>query len=272
MYINHISTIIFALSSLFSLFYYSESYNIITKELWRPMQTIIQNDEKNTVLRKKINYLLYQSFEPWAIHQAYEFKKYHKYKSRNIKIDDFILSSKLGLYKSIKNYNGKTNFPNYSKMHIQGQLYHCLTKFYTLTSVPENERKKSKRNLSVEEKKRYKKKLESSLISYEDYWKFDKIYNNQRNENEQDTNIHSQIMNREKHNEIWEKINKVLDPFTKKIFYYKYNYDFKIIRSNREIAELMAYSEEYIRQKLEKSKEKILVEIFGDEKERVKIE
>ena len=110
------------------------------------------------------------------------------------------------------------------------------------------------------------------VISYEDYWKFDKINNNQRNENEHDTNIHSQIANREKQQEIWKKINEVLDPFTKKIFYYKYNYDFKIIRSNREIGELMAYSEEYIRQKLEKSKEKILVEIFGDEKERVKIE
>jgi RNA polymerase sigma factor (sigma-70 family) len=271
MHIIHLSTSLFLLSSLFSLFLYSESYNNIKKELWGPIQTIIQNHENNTVLRKKINYLLYQSFEPWAIHQAYEFKKYHKYKSRNIKIDDFILSSKFGLYRSIKNYNGKTNFPNYSKIHIQGQLYHCLTKFYTLTSVPENERKKSKKNLSVEEKKRYKKQLESSLISYEDYWKFDKIYNNQRSENEQDTNIHSQIVNREKHNEIWEKINERLDPFSKKIFYYKYNYDFKIIRSNREIGELMAYSEEYIRQKLEKSKEKIVVEI-SKMKEREKIE
>ena len=87
-------------------------------------------------------------------------------------------------------------------------------------------------------------------------------------EEEEHTNIHSQIVNREKHNEIWGKINELLDPFTKKIFYYKYNYDFKIIRSNREIAELMAYSEEYIRQKLEKSKEKILVEIFEDGRDR----
>jgi hypothetical protein len=49
--------------------------------------------------------------------------------------------------------------------------------------------------------------------------------------------------------EIWNVINN-FDPFTKRVYQLKYDYEFNKIRTNKEIALLMACSEEYVRQKL----------------------
>jgi hypothetical protein len=54
--------------------------------------------------------------------------------------------------------------------------------------------------------------------------------------------------------EIWNVINDVLDPFSKKIFNYKYDYFFNEINSNKKIGYLMCCSEETVRQNLKKTK------------------
>jgi hypothetical protein len=49
--------------------------------------------------------------------------------------------------------------------------------------------------------------------------------------------------------EIWNIINN-FDPFTKRVYQLKYDYEFNKIRTNKEISVLMSCSEEYVRQKL----------------------
>lgn len=223
--------------------------NTIPKNSWDKIQKIIQQTEKSSPLRKKVNDLLYRSFEHWAIHQAYEFKKFHKHKCRNIKLDDLILSSRIGLYRSIDHYKGTSSFPRYSQIYVQGSLMDCLTLFHPLTNVPKNHRRKSKKNLTPREKLIYKKQLETSWVSYEDFWRFDKMQ-----KDVQQDQMMVDLQERENHVELWKKWLDPLDPMTQKVIHYKYNYDFQVIRSNREIGELMGYSEEYVRLKLEKSK------------------
>jgi hypothetical protein len=52
--------------------------------------------------------------------------------------------------------------------------------------------------------------------------------------------------------EIWNKINK-LDFFTRQMFYYKFDFYFNKIRSNKHISELMCCSEENVRKNLVKT-------------------
>jgi len=232
---------------LFSLIPTTTYKIFLQKPNWNQIKTIIHNTDSNSIVRKNMNNWLYYSFEKWAINQAYEFKFYHKYKSRNIQLDDFILSSKLGLHKSIQKYNGTSSFTRYSKIYIQGELHDCLTLFHPLTNLPKSYRKKSKDNLNLREKQIYKKQLDTSWVPYEDFWRFDKM-----RKDLQEDQILVNFQEREKHAELWKNIMGKLDPITKKIFQYKYDYDFKIIKSNREIAEIIGFSEEYVRLRLNK--------------------
>ena len=84
----------------------SYQMNLINKLVQNP---ILSNKERETV-----NNILYKAYEKWAIKQAINFKLLHKYKCDNIKTEELIFYSKIGLFKSIQKYNGKYNFINYS--------------------------------------------------------------------------------------------------------------------------------------------------------------
>ena len=67
------------------------------------INNLIQNPLLQNREREKLNLILYKAYEKWAIKKAIDFKTLHKYKCRNIKKEELILSSKMGLFKSIKN-------------------------------------------------------------------------------------------------------------------------------------------------------------------------
>jgi RNA polymerase sigma factor (sigma-70 family) len=198
-------------------------------------------------MKKQVHYWIYSAYEPWAIKQAYDFKKRHPFKSRSINIDDYILSSKIGLYKSIKNYQGTSPFVRYSEIYIRGELYHCLTDFHLLTNVPKNLRKKHKESLTPQERKKYKNQLRTTLVEYKDYWKFDKCYHTQQDRTPL-THFFQKMKDAELANQI--KDSLPVEPAIQQVFYRKFNTDFVSIKSNRVIAEQMGYSEEWVREKV----------------------
>lgn len=232
----------------------------LTSIQWNHIQKIIQYNDTPSWIRNEINKIIYDSYEKWAINQAYEFKFLHKHKSKNIALEDYILSSKLGLYQSIQNYKGNSSFSQYSKIYIQGELYDCLTELYPLTNLPKNIRRKKKESLQGREKFCYKKRLNSVFVPCKESWRFDKIV--YTNDDDDEKNIR-EIHHREKLMELWNRINEYFDLnsdlFSKKVFHYKYNVEFECIRSNKQIAELMGCSEEYVRRKLEASKKDLLL-------------
>jgi RNA polymerase sigma factor (sigma-70 family) len=208
--------------------------------------SLIKNNKLNSIQREKINKILFLSYEKLAVKNAIDFKKYHYYKCRNININDLILASRLGLFKSINKYNGNSSFIYFSGIYIKSELFMTLTSHFSLSVIPKKERMKSKSNFTKMELYKYKKLLEPSWVGYSDYWRFDKY-------NKKTECILDRIDRKESRDRIWEEINK-LDPTLKKIIHYKYDYDFNTIRSNREIGELIAYSEEYVRLKINKFK------------------
>jgi len=232
----------------FFLLKYIQSYiNNLSNIQWKQINTIITHPKITPILRHKVNAIIYSKYETWAIHKAYIFKRTHPYNSRNINIQDLILYSLEGLQKATTKYNGKSSFHRYAEIYVNGQLYVGLTQLQSITNIPKQIRKqKEKPNRQI-----YKKKLNTQFIGYDDYWIFDKVKANVKEENEEnEENIISDISIPE----FWNQINTIPIPaFTRRVVHYKYNYYLEKIRSNREISILMCCSEETVRKHLENS-------------------
>jgi len=213
------------------------------------INNLIQNPMLQSKEREKVNLILYKAYEKWAIKKAIDFKTLHSYKCRNIKKDELILSSKVGLFKSIKKYNGKFDLINYSSIYVNSELLKTLTETYSLSILPKSYRKKSKANISIEDSIKYKNLLDIDLSCQYANWKLNLMFSNNED-------ILGKIIKKNEEEENYKNILKSLSPFSKRILYLKYNFEDNLILSNKHISNLMCCSEETIRKQIEEIKQK----------------
>ena len=213
------------------------------------INNLIQNPMLQSKEREKVNLILYKAYEKWAIKKAIDFKTLHSYKCRNIKKDELILSSKVGLFKSIKKYNGKFDLINYSSIYVNSELLKTLTETYSLSILPKSYRKKSKANISIEDSIKYKNLLDIDLSCQYANWKLNLMFSNNED-------VLGKIIKKNEEEENYKNILKSLSPFSKRILYLKYNFEDNLILSNKHISNLMCCSEETIRKQIEEIKQK----------------
>ena len=227
MYFKCIFGVLFILYNIYGLHLSPSNHKIINR--------LIRSNKISKSTRKKLNNILFLGYENWAKKQACAFKKKNCYKCSRIPTYELINYARCGLYKSTINYNGYSNFTNYASVYVNFELKQALTDSYSLSILPKKMRVSSKENMTEIEKENYKKLLHIETRSNPSF-----LYNNK-----QETPI--DIYNKhENYYQIWSKINE-LEPFTKRCFHLKYNYDFEQIRTNKEIANLMCCSHETIR-------------------------
>lgn len=234
--------------SLSSFSMYIHAYNNLSSENWKTIKHILVHPKTPPYIQSKVRKIIYDKYENWAIHKAYEFNRLHKYKCRNIDVSDLILYSLEGLYRATLKYNGISYFHNYANIYISGSLYEGLTELQPITILPKSIRRQSHHDIKVEYNYQYKKLLNTRFVSYDEYWMFENMQKNIRNEKEEYFLFQ----------EFWNQVNIHLDPFSKRVFHYKYNYFLDVIRSNKNIGEYMGCSEENIRINLIKSKKIII--------------
>ena len=119
----------------------------LTRLQYNSIVNLIKNPSTNFDQREKVNLLLYYAYEKWAIKKAIEFQKKHNYKCRNINKEELVLSSKIGLFRAIKKYNGKYNFLLYSEIYVKSELLKLLTDQYSSSILPKSYRKSRKQNV-----------------------------------------------------------------------------------------------------------------------------
>ena len=259
----------------YSLFFFSciiQILSILSLNLsnnqWKQIRILLQHPKITIPMREQIGHILFTKYRTWTIHQAYVFKRYHRYKCRNINIEDLTLYSLQGLQIAIKKYNGSSYFHTYVNKYILWQLYQGLTDLQPITILSKSIRKRSlhlssfktptpwaemseerctdcaslmRNGVKTKNRNQYKKLLNTQFIGFDNYWIFEK--KQELTSLQKERNV----------DELWEKID--LDSFSKRVFQYKYDIHFNKIRSNREISELMCCSEETIRMHLKKSRE-----------------
>ena len=210
---------------------------------------IIRHPKTSTAIRSKINKILFTYYKKWAIVQAFRFKQLHKHKCQNIQYNECAMFALTGLYKSIQKYDGKHAFVVYAYLHIKGEMYKGMTEQQPINILPKSYLRK--KHLVEESKKIHNVYMKPIYIGFDDY-KLDK------NVQSSNKNILLETMEaKERLVNTWEKINR-LPSFQRRIFHYKYSHDFYEVRTNKRVAELMACSEECVRQNILKSIDTIM--------------
>jgi RNA polymerase sigma factor (sigma-70 family) len=211
---------------------------------------LIKNERLDVYQRSKIDTILYNAYEKWAIKKAKDFKKFHRYKCSNIDINDLIISSKFGLFKSIKKYNGTSYFLYFSDIYVKSELLKTLTEHYTFSGIPKYLRTKSKEEFPEKQLLKYKENLKPNFVSFSNKWVFDMYSYKYEDSYSSDKLIHKYHVEQIK-NRIWEKVS-TLNFIERTIFSLRYDYDFQVLRTYENISKIMNYSEENIRKHLVK--------------------
>jgi len=219
--------------------------HLTTNQMYQ-ITNLIRNPSLDSDQREKINQVLYKSYEKWAVKKATDFKKNNMFTCKNINTNELVLCSKIGLFKSIKKYNGNSSFIYFSDFYIKGELFKLVTSHYSFSNIPKSTRMKSKQNYSEDNLLVYKENLDPILRS---------DFENTPNLNKE--TILDKMGVYGLNVEMWGKINN-LDAFSKRIMYLKYDNEFNKIRSNKFICELMCCSEENIRKNLRETLQKLL--------------
>jgi RNA polymerase sigma factor (sigma-70 family) len=194
----------------------SSNKQYLTKQEWKYI--IDNNLLQNNLIKKKVNEIIYKKYNKLCYFKARNFKRLHKYKCKDIKEEELFIYAIIGLFKSVKNYNGNVELIYYANKYILSELYSVMTK------------KREMKTLN----KHYK---------YNDY-ENDEYQDLLESENNEYT---KNLYENKKYIEYWKIINNINNKTTKKIAKYKYDFYFNEIRSNSEIAELLCYSDETIR-------------------------
>lgn len=243
----------FAIFLLLSLFFYGANAftgpTYLTQIQKDRINYIIQHPQTSIAIRKKINNILFIYYKKWAIVQAFQFKQLHKHKCQNIQYNECAMFALAGLYKSIQKYNGKHAFVVYAYMHIKGELYKGMTEQQPINILPKSYLRK--KHSAEETKKIHNVYMKPIYIGFDDY----KLYKNGQSANK--NVLLETIETKERLVRTWEKINQ-LTAVQRRIFHYKYSYDFDKVRTNKDVAELMECSEEWIRRNIVKSIDTIM--------------
>ena len=188
---------------------------------------LLMNPTITSVQRESVQKLLYSAHEKWAIKKAVEFKQLHRYKCRDISTSELVLSSKIGLLKSSRNYDGRAAFNRYAEMYVKSELLRTLSMRLSITNcISVKDRMKSNKQTNIT---RVVETLNSMITI----------------KSTNPTPLANSAEN-EFYRNAWAYVD-TLDVFTKRVVWTKYNYEFKVQNSNKQIAELMCCSEETVR-------------------------
>jgi DNA-directed RNA polymerase specialized sigma subunit len=132
-----------------------------------------------------------------------------------------------------------------SLVEMKNELLKTLTKHFSFSKVPREFRTKNKTNFTIDELRNYRNLLHPELVSYSDYWRFDKFLTSDDEHYDVAYKLIKKEEDEDKIMNIWNVVNE-FEELSKKIFYLRYDSDLNIIRSNKEIARLLGYTRSYV--------------------------
>jgi hypothetical protein len=209
----------------------------LTNKQLSSIRYILQHPNTTPELREKTNQILYEKYKGWTCYQANDFKKKHYYLCRHIPKKELEIYAIDGLLRAIQKYNPKFSFSTFLYIYVHGSLFKGTNQLQPMTTIPLYKRNYKKWSLY---RKQERKKLSPILLPPNEYWQFEK------RQIEKESDIIEGIRKIDAVEEIREKLITLKNPRDKLIFYYKY-FSGNKVRTNKDISELMALSEETIR-------------------------
>lgn len=197
---------------------------------WRLIEQTLQTPNLSLPLRREVDNILFRHHLPLAYRMFHDFVSMHQYKSRMVPHEDLKMASVMGLYHAIRKYNGRSNFNKFACIYISGSLYNTLTKQYPISKDTPKRRRS----------RRYVKHVPYDEIGSTQNWYLHNrdIENNAPNTH---TNIDYALM--------WSRID-TCTPFQRRLLRQKFDYQFDVIQTNRNIAHQNSCSEELVRRNI----------------------
>jgi RNA polymerase sigma factor (sigma-70 family) len=245
---------------IFTIFLLFIFVTVNTLYLNKTQQTAIKNLIKNNQLsfseREKINNVLFVYYKDSAHNRARFFKYTHRYKCRNIEINDLKSAAEFGLMKAALNYNGNSSFYYYSSLHIKNELLHALTNHNTIAPISKTTLRNgfSSTNKKFTLSKYYDLQNKLNVI-YESITtpQFLNVISEKNNHNHK---YLENIIQAEENERMWDEVISLLsvNPLMKKLFLLKYNKEFQKIRTDKEISKIVGYSPVHVARNIKKIK------------------
>lgn len=212
------------------------------------IKSIIQNPKTSIEIKNKTKEIIALHYIPWALSQYNVFvSKHHKYLYKNqILHQDLRQYAILGMIKSLSRYNASVDFTLYAKKYVLGSLHEGITELLPLHPISHTKRLNGG-------------KIPSVTFTHENTWIFDKL------------NVHTNVLQKDedlidvifttnnkymsRNNEI-NKINNIIantPSVMQRMFYYRYSkYTMEEIRTIESVSQLMGFSTETYRIKMNK--------------------
>ena len=235
-----------------------QSINYLTKNQWYYIKHILKHPKSTSNMINACNQIIFQHYKHYAYNMAYDFKTTYYKKCRHISLNELKLYASRGLLDAILGYNSSLpfSFSKYASIYIKGELYYGMSETHPLTLLPISKRIHKQwrtQNLVL-----YKKMTNTKFMSNYDY--YDGLYVSTHKDTYIWVDKYKELQ------ELWNIINR-LDEEDNKIIKYKYNFYFQKIRSNKEIGDLLGYSSETNRKKMNKIKSRIYHENKDEKQE-----
>ena len=171
--------------------------------------------------------MLIENYQPWLKNQYKSFIRQNAKKMDKIYVKELYQYATFGLLQSLQAYNGSVGLHKYASKFVHGQLCKGMNELSVMKPLKMHEAKKGIRV------------PESRLVSYDEYWMFDKL-----NKCSENNDIQQIIQN----------IKEILlsSPIEyRRLFFLRYDYDtLKIVRTIPEICAIEMYSDETYRKKM----------------------
>ncbi len=212
----------------------------LTQQQMSYVSKILTYDNINKTFSKEIRKtqeILFYHAKPFAYKKFEVFCNTSRVAKRmyNPKRKLLLYYSYSGLWKAIRNYNGRSNFFNYASIYVDGELKKGLTEIMGSSILPH--RLRVNREFYLQNKANYS----SYFVKPLSFSHVNIISKSNKHENE-DINHIKDILNR-------------LPNRDQQFFTYKYDiYTGKVKMSNRKVSRLMCVSEETARKKIEEAK------------------
>lgn len=178
-------------------------------------------------IKKATKEILIENYQPWLKKQYKSFVRQNANSMNRVYVRELYQYAIYGLLESLRAYNGSYGLHKYAEKFVYGEMYKGMNELSIM------------KPLKLHEAKRGIRLPKTRLVSYDEYWMFDKIVE------EAESNTNTRIV---------EDIKEIMESSPgeyRRLFYLRYDYDtLGIIHPIADVCEMEAYSEETFRKKM----------------------
>jgi len=205
----------------------SMSTGFLNKIQLKYTKYILGSPDVSDEIKKATKEILLENYQPWLRNQYKSFVRQNARSMNKIYVRELYQYATYGLLESLRAYNGSVGLHKYAAKFVQGQLYRGMNDLAIM------------KPLKLHEAKSGMRALKPRLVSYDEYWMFDKLTEDTI------TNSTPQII---------QNIREIMESAPgeyRRLFYLRYDYNtMGTVRTISDICEMEAYSEETFRKKM----------------------